>query len=328
MYCVAHLGKGKEDYQKGFQSVLATYHDIGEFLHDVNYKKAVTEQLFEKIEKVLRSKKFTDDKIAEVGSLLYEFEANHETKFRHELIRLWTTAHAKSIYPAALYNEVRNIIEADPYDAPVVEAFKYLDRHLQMILNIKPYEHYGESLINYAFAPNSGALQLSTSSSEQSGLRNFFSGANALFRNLAAHRSLFSSDALFRYDTGGLGDAESITPAIIALVGLMARIATSLFMKEIEPIIGDVLKDFAIQIGWDSNINKIGPYWVAGPLEDKSLRGIYAYRVRLLFSDDKAGCCLKLQAHDEVTEADIDILKKLLKQKTHLPIERTAYTKD
>ena len=79
------------------------------------------------------------------------------------------------------------------YDGAIIAAFKCLDQHLQKLLNLTPSE-YGEALINKAFSPQAGALKLQTHGNEQRGLRDLAIGANALFRNALAHKTVFNPD--------------------------------------------------------------------------------------------------------------------------------------
>jgi uncharacterized protein Ymh len=67
------------------------------------------------------------------------------------------------------------------------------DQHLQKLLNLTPSE-YGEALINKAFSPQAGALALQTHGNQQRGLRDLAIGANALFRNAVAHKTVFNPD--------------------------------------------------------------------------------------------------------------------------------------
>ena len=88
---------------------------------------------------------------------------------------------------------------------------------MQKLLGLSSHEIYGEDLINKAFAPNTGLLQLDTNPNEQIGLRNFVSGANAIFRNPSAHRFM------------QFENFEAAT--IVAMVAVMARIANQLAKK-------------------------------------------------------------------------------------------------
>ena len=94
----------------------------------------------------------------------------------------------KSDYSPALYEAVSKSFAADDYDATVIAAFKYLDSYLHKLLNVSPHDYYGEALINYAYSPNQGVIQMDTHPNEQAGLRNLISGALAIFRNPSAHR--------------------------------------------------------------------------------------------------------------------------------------------
>ncbi len=218
MYCVGHMGKNKDDYLKGFTSLKNHYDDElywNGLPHPWHNKEILT--LFEKIEAILKKKRFTDTNISEIGSLLYEFENKHENRFKHTFIKDRFKDAAEQFYPSELVKLVDSLFESEEYEAAVFAAFKYLDNHLQKLLNVPAHENYGETLVNLSFAPNTGVLQLNTTQNEQIGLRNFFSGANAIFRNPSAHRFV-----VYDRETAG---------AIVATVALMVKISAQIKNK-------------------------------------------------------------------------------------------------
>lgn len=118
------------------------------------------------------------------------------------------------------YETVASLMKSHNYDAAVVEAFKFLEEQLRSILQVSADEYYGEKLINMAFAQNDGKLQMGRGDSEQKALRNFVSGAYALFRNPAAHRQV-------RFD-------EFSASTITNMVVLICDIANTIKSKSME----------------------------------------------------------------------------------------------
>jgi len=212
MYCVGQMGKNKDDYIQGFKSLKEHYDTLywNGVPHPWSNEGILT--LFEKIEALLARKRFTEKQISEIGSLLYEFEKNKEADFRNTFINHRMKEAAEQFYPTELVQLLESLIKSEEYEAAVFAAFKYLDNHLQKLLNVSETECYGETLVNTAFAPNNGMLQLNTTQNEQIGIRNFFSGANAIFRNPSAHRFV-----VYNRETAG---------AIIATVALMVQISS------------------------------------------------------------------------------------------------------
>jgi uncharacterized protein (TIGR02391 family) len=218
MYCVGHMGRNKNDYVKGFKSLKSHYNDELYWKglpHPWSNKQIL--ELFEKIEVLLAKKRLTEDHISNIGSLLYEFEQKQEGHFRDTFFKDRMREGAEQFYPSELVKLVASLFESEEYEAAVFAAFKYLDNHLQKLLSVSSHEVYGEALVNLAFATNSGMLQLNTTQNEQIGIRNLFSGANAIFRNPSAHRFV-----VYDRETAG---------AIVALVGLMVRISSEIKNK-------------------------------------------------------------------------------------------------
>jgi len=216
MYCVGKLGKSKSDYFKSFESLKDKYETLGYFAitNKTEWKDYVVDKFFEKIEAVFRVKRFGQEQIEKIGNLLWEFETKEEREFRNRFFDHRLALYAGDSHSKGLYNAVSELVRTEEYDAALITAFKYLDNYLQTILNVSAHEYFGEKLVNYAFAPNTGKLQLGTSESEQLGIRNFFSGAYGMFRNPSAHR--FTNHDTFFAQT------------VIAMVAVMIQISERL----------------------------------------------------------------------------------------------------
>lgn len=220
MYCTGRFGQKKQDYVDGFRNLFDAY----EHLWDVDDEKPPDWQLqpltnlFEAIRKVLNSKRITTEQVDRIGTLISEFQYNDERTLKANYVKAQVHEDLMRGYPKELYEAVYGLLDSENTDEAIVTAFKFLDSHLQKLLGLTPFQYYGEDLINYAFAPKSGVLQLCADPNEQVGLRNFFSGANAIFRNPPAHR--FIKHDLF------------FAASIVAMVSAMAHMATEIANRE------------------------------------------------------------------------------------------------
>lgn len=219
MYCAGRFGSNKADYLKGFGSLKSNYERLYEYDENKdalkwNIQLQFFQHLVEKIEKILKANRISDSQLHQIRDLLWEFESEHEKDFRKAFFEKERELLTNSDYPSELFNSVVNLLDHGENEEAVLTAFKFLDKHIQKLLSVQSHQFYGEDLVNYAFAPNSGILQLGTHPNEQVGLRNFFSGANALFRNPSAHRFMHYDDFT--------GDA------IIAMIAMMANFVSEL----------------------------------------------------------------------------------------------------
>lgn len=219
MYCAAKFGKNKKDYLDGFQSLKSAYEHLWDADEQIpaEWRIKPTITLIGSIETILKSTHLTDDQIGRIASLIRNFQENEQSAFKDIYVKEQVAYDLKKDYPVALYDAVVGLLENDNTDEAIITAFKFLDNHLQRLTSASPYQFYGEELINHAFAPKSGVLQIGTDPNEQIGLRNFFSGATALFRNPVAHR--FMKHELF------------FTACIVAMVSAMSEIATQIAGK-------------------------------------------------------------------------------------------------
>jgi uncharacterized protein (TIGR02391 family) len=229
MYCAGRMGKDKTDYLKGFANVKSTYEALYEFDDEKryrNWKEQPGDKLISDLEAVLKAKRLTDSHIGRISTLIWDFQSESERDFRDAFVDKEFEINAKLDYPEDLYKEVKRLLASGENEEAVFQAFKFLDSHIQNVLSLPSHQLYGEELINYAFSPSSGVLQLNTHQNEQVGLRNFFSGANAFLRNPTAHRFM-------QYDDF---DAE----AIVAMVAMMARVVSKLADKNLKQSKNDI----------------------------------------------------------------------------------------
>ena len=215
MYCVGSMGTDKNDYVTGFNSLKHYYDDLFYYEEEQPYwAKTGFGAILEKIQKILDMKYLNDERIAEIGDLLYVFETNDELGFSRKYFEYQRSKIVEEYYPSKLCDAVYDLMNHGEYESAVLAAFKFLDSHLQTLLNVDGKRYYGEDLINYVFSPNSGVLQLQGHPNEQIGIRNFFSGANAIFRNPSAHRFVEYNSTT----------AEAIVVTVAMLANLASRI--------------------------------------------------------------------------------------------------------
>lgn len=315
MYCVNKCGSKKKDYSKGFASLHQVVKELKFDLEHSNYLFSAIDELLTSIEKILKKRALDDNGIQQIGNLLFEFESEKEKQFRERYLEARLARAAKLYYPQQLFNTVEELFTAESNDAIVAESFKYIDKHLQQILQLSPHESYGEDLINRAFAPNSGAIQLNTHINEQTGLRNFFSGANALFRNPSAHRSLFRGEhALFP------NDADAFASAIVAMVSMMSKITTTLYARKLSSDITNILSVLASKRGWDQSLYIGTTVWCVGTVAESPSRKLSDYRIQVFIEDKKSTVHLLLKVHKDVSERDRKQLKKSLYQLSGLRV--------
>lgn len=224
MYCAAEFGAGKQDYVKGYRFLQDHYEhlwDTDEHIPSDWQLKSIL-SLKKAIEAALRAKPFTSTQIQRIAALIKTFQENDEGAFRKMFVERQVEYDQKNYYPSGLSEAVRDLLANDKTDEAFVTAFKYLDKHLQKLTGASPYEHYGEDLVNYAFAPKTGVLQMGTDPNEQQGIRNLFSGANAIFRNPSAHR-FNDHDPFF---------AAAVVAMVAALTELASQVAGKYTIKK------------------------------------------------------------------------------------------------
>ncbi len=217
MYCAAAFGKRKQDYARGFRFLQDAYDHLWDTDEQVlpEWEMKPTVTLMKSIKTLVNTKSFADEHVQKIAALIKEYQDKEEGAFRKRYVEGEVEYELKLHYPKGLPEAVRGLLKNDTTDEAVITAFKFLDTYLQKLTSASPYELYGEDLINHAFAPKTGILQLATAPNEQAGVRNFFSGANAIFRNPAAHRFI-QRDQFF---------AAAIVAMVAAMIELASQIA-------------------------------------------------------------------------------------------------------
>lgn len=229
IYCLGTVSKKFDDYLNLYADLKNKYESLqflatplnlrpAKAVHRSDWKDQIVEELFRNIDEIFQTGKLSASDLKRIATLIANFEVNHELDFCSTWSEACTSADTYEDLWHGLGDAVVDLLKSRNYDAAVVAAFKHLDGQLQNALGVSPHEYYGEKLINLAFAPNIGKLQLGTNESEQQGMRNFFSGANAVFRNSSAHR--FTKHTDFSAHT------------IIYMVAMMADMVRSLRPKK------------------------------------------------------------------------------------------------
>lgn len=219
--CSENPRKMKREYTKAFKSVKRSYKSLLAVRQIPSWITYQIDSLFEDISKNLQGK-IEEINFMEINSLVETFLAETLSPvtryFRHTYLQSAISSHAKDFYSEELFDVVSISLENEEYDAAVLAAFKYLDGILRRLAGIDSYQLYGEELINKIFSPNAGILQINTHPNEQIGLRNWFSGANAVLRNPIAHRFVNLD--------------EKTAQSAIVMVALMAKLAIDLSEKD------------------------------------------------------------------------------------------------
>lgn len=154
MYCVANFGKDKSDYKKGFDALKAAFKELEEYDDVSKYIKSPVTELFEEIKVRLEQKRFSQEDVAYISNLLWEFEKKRED-FTGSYISANLRASAEKNLPEGMHSILWTLDNGET-NAGIVEAFKYLDWLLQSFLGVSPHDYYGESLVNLAFSPGDG----------------------------------------------------------------------------------------------------------------------------------------------------------------------------
>lgn len=219
LFCYAKQGTTQHDYVTAFKNVKESLNSLTEFRKLSDWTMKPVSDLFKKIDKVLSSKTISDAGPIEIYKLVKTFLDNEiftqlPEGFKHHFLEEAIAGDAKEYYSEGLFRAIGDSLEVGNYDGAVLDAFKYLDESLRELTRIDSLQIYGEELVNKIFSPNSGLLQLNTHPNEQVGLRNWFSGANAIFRNPLAHRFVHLD--------------EKKAFSAIAMIALMLKIAAEL----------------------------------------------------------------------------------------------------
>lgn len=316
MFCENEIGESREDYKKGLEKLQDVYRGIFQY-QDKEPPPQINrliEPFFEKISSLLESPNFNSAHIIQVANLLHEFESIENSgpgSFRDLCLETRIEADCNSFYPEELFNAVYDLLKAEKHDATIVESFKYLDALLQDILQLPSHENYGENIINAAFSPNIGKLQLNTNANEQIGLRNFISGANAVFRNPSAHRSQFKGNSATYLRQG-----EDFSLVVVAIISLISRITANILQNSFDSIVNDIFQTIATKNNWSTKVISGFRFWACSPLPDSPSSGVLNYRMRVLLNCEKGDVSLNVLTHESVQLVDAKNIADYLHRNT------------
>ncbi len=319
MMCMFVPFKKKAEYVKGFKTLQDAYEDVQKHSDIDGETKTAIQNMFNQVVLLLRRRKFDGEipkKIAEILLPLQDESSN--------LIVSSVRQMEISSYERGLIEKVSPLLAAGSYDEVVLNSFKFLDSYLQKLLMFSSHESYGEDLINRAFAPNSGVLQLNTHPNEQAGLRNFVSGANAIFRNPSAHRLLLDAhNATFR------GDAAFYAGAVVTLVELIVRISTELYVQKYNQEIVNLFTHLIEKNGWLPYVVSYAKSWSVAPFSKETMekfgkrgwQSVTDYRLVLRIVSEVDSLHFQLYYDESVTDEDLQWLAKELKNLTKLRVQ-------
>ena len=279
--------------------------------------------LLSKIETLLDTDDLSSQGLKQIASYMYELDKAEE-EFRVEFMQRVRRNAFVDVYSTEFYNCVADLVSSMKYDTAISEAFRRLDKLLQCMCAVEPHRHYGEELINLAFAEKGGRFQLGTDPNEQRGLRNLYSGSYALFRNVSVHRSLFGGkDALLHEDW----EPEML----IAFISLLEKIAIRLFHRHLLPKVSAVLAEWlpalAGGLGWHEDISGSELAWSVYSRRTDSSRSPldnFALRCRVTLHETGSGFEWKAQAPRDLYGVVKGLIERLAAE-TNYPISRSWY---
>jgi uncharacterized protein (TIGR02391 family) len=217
-------GKTKAEYSLAFKSLKDSFSALVETRNVSAWVVQPVLELFTEISSTpIQGSIISGVNLEKIHNLVTDFlsdeiSSESPSSFKHRFLENAISTSAKNFYSEELFDAISNQLEGSNYDDAVLVAFKFLDKHLRKLIANDSYELFGEELINKVFSPSSGMLQLNTHPNEQVGLRNWYSGANAIFRNPIAHRF------------GNMDDKSAFS--VIAMVALMINTATKLAARK------------------------------------------------------------------------------------------------
>ncbi len=325
MYCACGVSRSKKDYQEGFDKLIDSFERVFQYEDDgVPYGiQQIVNPYFTSISKILKKPNLEDDDVDKIADLLLDLEKVEDARqnsLRERCLDFRLNADIKQNLPDQLYDSLKYLLDIEENDAIIVESFKYLDGVLRTVLNDSSSENFGENLINKVFAPQTGYLQLDTHVNEQVGMRNFFSGANAIFRNPSAHRSQFSGkDALF------LGAGQEFSIVVVELVGLMTIIVRNLLYQKIAPSVWSSLERVCVENYLSKERNSFHTSWWEMSKSPEELdKNASEYRFRVSLNFDKDDVSLRIWSHDSIDRNIVVNLKQYLEAQTGLLVKMST----
>jgi hypothetical protein len=105
------MGKDKSDYFKGFESIKSDYEYLYEFGDEERFRywiEQMRSKLIADLEAVFKVKRFTDSRISQISTIIWEFQAEKESDFRSAFLNKEIEHGAKLDYPDELYKTVNS----------------------------------------------------------------------------------------------------------------------------------------------------------------------------------------------------------------------------
>jgi enamine deaminase RidA (YjgF/YER057c/UK114 family) len=156
--CFGRLGREKADYLEGFYELKQNTDNLFKIMGNEVLSEEITRpvnNLLKNIQSILKKRLLTLKDIQRISLMITDFILKEEHNFKRKLFDEVISKLSEKKYSRELYEAVAPLLNSSKYDAAIAAAVKYLDVHLQKLLNISTYEANGEELINRAFSPNS-----------------------------------------------------------------------------------------------------------------------------------------------------------------------------
>ncbi|WKZ38828.1 MAG: TIGR02391 family protein [Anaerolineales bacterium] len=318
MYCVGRFGKDKASYKDGFESLKGSFEWLAENDNVSIYIKEPVTSLLEKIETRLNRKRLTDADIKYIADVLWEFENTWED-FSEKYLSAYLRRLAEKDLPKGMH-PVLQLLDDEESNSAIVDSFKYFDWLLQKWLGVSPHDYYGESLVNFAFAPGEGKIKLNTHDNEQRGLRNLTSGLYALFRNPTAHRDIFDKNTgIIRLD-GNVQTAATIT----SVISLLARLIYQNMFLSMDELIRKELNEFAQKHDWNTEIIQY-PWstyleysWGIGLIPESKYKSFRDCQLLVTLAEDNNGPYLSVRFKSQVEKQEIELFLSNIQQVSNL----------
>jgi len=167
-YCDAKIGVTPQDYADRVDTLEHGYKALVQDAPGTNV--SLLRSLCYRLRDLISGSQHTDEVAEACEELLRRFLYNDEVWFRRAYLDGRAARAMQGMYSDHLFAALKTHLDNGKFDAAIGDAFKCLDSHIQKVLKLSPGDRqFGESLINRAFAPDSGPLKLSADPNDQKG---------------------------------------------------------------------------------------------------------------------------------------------------------------
>jgi uncharacterized protein (TIGR02391 family) len=189
--CSSHSCNQVDDYRRWFSTLEAAFETLTK---GISFDASLFRSCLNQMKLLVQNAESLRDVQDGCKDKISHFLLVDQDTFRNSYLGACAKRTIAETYSKDLAFVLLDHLEKANYDKAISEAFKCLDQHLQRVLSLPPSE-YGQALIDKAFSPKSGRLQLQAPDpNEQRGLHSLASGANAFFRNAVVHRAVSKPD--------------------------------------------------------------------------------------------------------------------------------------